>query len=194
MDNNDFFNNNDDDQLKDDIFEEDTKQPDEDQGQQNTQQTDQSQQRQNNSWNQNHVNPDQWQAYRQHQQYYDQYRQQQQWNQGNPYQNNNYNGYYQPDDSRGFGIASMVLGIISLLCFCSFLNLAPAILAIIFGVISLSRRRSNAFAIAGIVCAAISLVLLVVTVVLFVGNSDLVNAFRDFGNNYGANGFNYYFR
>lgn len=170
--------------------------------------------------NQNRVNPDQWQAYRHGQQGpYQQYGQQgqNQWNrqygpqnpynnryspqnpynnlngpQG-PYQNYGYNGYYEPDNSGGFGIASMVLGIISLLCFCSFLNILPAVLAIVFGCISLSRRKSNPFAVAGIICAAVSLALLIITVVLFSGNMNLMNAFEHYMNNYG-NGFGNYFR
>ncbi|MCI7468567.1 MAG: DUF4190 domain-containing protein [Lachnospiraceae bacterium] len=162
------------------------------------------------TWNQSRVNPDQWQAYR-HGQHgpYQQHGPQgpNQWNrqygpqnpynnwysQQGPYQNYGYNGYYEPDNSGGFGIASMVLGIISLLCFCSFLNILPAVLAIVFGCISLSRRKSNPFAVAGIVCAAVSLALLIITVVLFSGNMNLMNAFEDYMNNYG-NGFGNYFR
>ena len=42
-----------------------------------------------------------------------------------------------PSGGRGFGIASMVLGIISLVLFFSFVNIPLAILAIIFGIIHL---------------------------------------------------------
>ena len=87
----------------------------------------------------------------------------------------------------------MVLGIISLLCFCSFLNILPAVLAIVFGCISLSRRKSNPFAVAGIICAAVSLALLIITMVLFSGNMNLMNAFEHYMNNYG-NGFGNYFK
>ncbi|MDD6381175.1 MAG: DUF4190 domain-containing protein [Lachnospiraceae bacterium] len=213
MDNNDFFNNdgnndqNDKDVLDDDIFAEETVEDSDDNenaGQQavghdqnDNANNNQQQSQHQNQWNQSRVNPDQWQAYRNGQQsggensYNSQYRQNSQYQQ-NPYQNYGYNGYYQPDNSRGFGIASMVLGIISLLCFCSFLNILPAVLAIIFGAVSLSRRKGNAFAIAGIVCGIISLALLVITVILFARNLDLMNAFQDYMNHYG-NGFNYYF-
>lgn len=45
-----------------------------------------------------------------------------------------------PSGGRGFGIASMVLGIISLVLFFSFVNIPLAILAIIFGIIQLTRK------------------------------------------------------
>ena len=155
------------------------------------------------------VNPDQWQAYRQSQNggnrnnSYGPYGQtgpgygpdgQNAWNNGNGYPQNpyqRYNGYYQQDPSRGFGIASMVLGIISLLCFCSFVNVLPAILSIVFGIISLSKRKNNGFAIAGIICAAVSIVLLVITMILFAGNINLMNALQDYLNNYESNFYRY---
>ncbi len=165
------------------------------------------------------VNPDQWQAYRQSQNggnrnnSYGPYGQtgpgygpygqtgpgygpdgQNAWNNGNEYPQNPYqpyNGYYQQDPSRGFGIASMVLGIISLLCFCSFVNVLPAILSIVFGIISLSKRKNNGFAIAGIICAAVSIVLLVITMILFADNINLTNALQDYLNNYESNFYRY---
>lgn len=221
MDNNDFFDNkNDEDNEQDNVTQnawnndssEDAHQADSQAQDNSTSHNDDAghndeEQNRNGQEYRSRVNPDQWQRYRQSQgqngnngqwqnnggnQYWNQNQYYQNGYQNNPYQQGP-NGYYRPDNSRGFGIASMVLGIISLLCFCSFLNLIPAILAIIFGVISLSQKKDNAFAIAGIVCAAISLALLIVTIILFVGNTDFMNALRNYGQQY-SNGFGYYFR
>lgn len=59
----------------------------------------------------------------------------------------------------GFGIASMILGIVSVLLFCTCLNWITAILAIIFGIIQIVKKKERGFAIAGIITAGISLVL-----------------------------------
>lgn len=67
-----------------------------------------------------------------------------------------------PSGGRGFGIASMVLGIISLVLFFSFVNIPLAILAIIFGIIQLTRKAPKGMAISGIVMGISSLFLLVI--------------------------------
>lgn len=148
-------------------------------------------------WNGGPVNPDQWSRYRSEgswdagrgssgkENFYDhQY-------QENPYQNQ-YNGYYQQENARGFAVASLVLGIISLLCFCSFFNLLPAILALIFGGISLSKSRNgNGMAIAGMICGGVSIVLLVFTVVIMTANGSFINAMQNYMNNYFRNSFRY---
>lgn len=67
-----------------------------------------------------------------------------------------------PSGERGFGIASMVLGIIALVLFFSFVNIPLAILSIIFGIIQLTRKAPKGMAISGIVMSTISLFLLVI--------------------------------
>ena len=67
-----------------------------------------------------------------------------------------------PSGGRGFGIASMVLGIIALVLFFSFVNIPLAILAIIFGIIQLMRKAPKGMAISGIVMGISSLFLLVI--------------------------------
>lgn len=67
-----------------------------------------------------------------------------------------------PSGGCGFGIASMVLGIIALILFFSFVNIPLAILAIIFGIIQLTRKAPKGMAISGIVMGISSLFLLVV--------------------------------
>ena len=67
-----------------------------------------------------------------------------------------------PSGERGFGIASMVLGIIALVLFFSFVNIPLAILSVIFGIIQLTRKAPKGMAISGIVMSTISLFLLVI--------------------------------
>lgn len=62
-------------------------------------------------------------------------------------------------DGVALGVASMVLGIISLLLFCTCVNYLTAALAITFGVIQLIRNKDKTFAIAGIITSGISLML-----------------------------------
>lgn len=69
----------------------------------------------------------------------------------------------------GFGIASLVLGILSLVFFWCFLNIPLAVLAIIFAVVHFSRSTGhNGLAVAGIVTSVVSVVLTILMVVLLV--------------------------
>ena len=90
---------------------------------------------------------------------------QQNYNQPNrsnqPMQNQNWSVREVSSGGRGFGIASMVLGIIALVLFFSFVNIPLAILSIIFGIIQLTRKAPK-MAISGIVMGISSLFLLVI--------------------------------
>jgi GYF domain 2 len=56
----------------------------------------------------------------------------------------------------GLGIASMVLGICSLVLFCAWYVAIPcAILAVVFGAVSMKNPRAKGFAIAGLTCGLI---------------------------------------
>lgn len=79
----------------------------------------------------------------------------------------------------GFGIASMVLGIISLLCFCSCINIILAILAIIFGIIQIVSYETKGMAIAGIVTATISVILFVTCYALLLSNATFMNMMEE---------------
>lgn len=73
-------------------------------------------------------------------------------------------------DNNGFGIASMVLGILALIFTCGCLNIPLAILSIIFAIIHINRKTGSVgFAIAGLVTSTISVILMVIMVVLFWG-------------------------
>lgn len=84
--------------------------------------------------------------------------------QGNYYGNGMNNNYYYQEPQRkgngvGFGITSLVLGIVSLLLFCSCVNWITGILAIIFGIVQITANREHGLAIGGIITAGISLLL-----------------------------------
>ena len=127
--------------------------------------------------------------------YSTQYQNQPQQNYGTQYQNqyqqNTYGANYQnppvyynmnpnpaeKKDSQGFGIASLILGILSLLLFCTCINIPLAILAIIFGIIQLVKYKQKGLAIGGLVTAGISLLLLIILVAAFPSTSS--NLYED---------------
>lgn len=80
------------------------------------------------------------------------------------------------DDSNGMGVASLVMGIISLVCCSSFIF---SVLGIVFGIISLSRKKTNnGIAVAGVVLSAVSIIIgIVIICVLFATGAyaDLIN-------------------
>lgn len=85
-----------------------------------------------------------------------------------------YGNYREPREnkpSNGLGVASLVLGVISLvgLCFC--LGPLTGILAIIFGIIQISRTPENrAFSIAGIITGAMGIILTIaITIIIAFG-------------------------
>lgn len=68
----------------------------------------------------------------------------------------------------GFGIASMVLGILALVFFCGCINIPLAIISIIFAIIHINRKSGSiGFAIAGIVTSVISVILTVIMIAIF---------------------------
>ena len=92
---------------------------------------------------------------------------------GNPYYDNNNISEYGNNGGKGysggFGVASLVLGIISIFCFCSGINIITAILSIIFGIIHISKHSGeNATAIIGFVTSGLSLLVLVLCVAFII--------------------------
>lgn len=98
-----------------------------------------------------------------------------------------YQGGYQyqnydepPKESMGFGIASLVLGIIAMVLFCSCFNIVLAILSIIFGIIHLVRcREGKGFAIFGISLSVLSIIAFIVMCVSFVGSPVFQEEFQE---------------
>lgn len=106
---------------------------------------------------------------------------------GNGYQYNPYGGAPREPQrgphgkkmSVGLGIASLVIGIISLMCFCTGLNVILAILAIVFGIVQLATCESKGLAIGGIVMAAISIVLTAITYGLLFSNVTFTDMMKE---------------
>lgn len=60
----------------------------------------------------------------------------------------------------GFGIASMVLGIIGLLLSCVFIGLYPAIFGLSFSIVGLTKKNVKyGTAIAGLICSIIAILI-----------------------------------
>lgn len=123
----------------------------------------------NNYGNQNGSNPYGDNAYGNQ---YNQYQ-----NNGNPYVNNGPTvGPTGKKIGTGFGIASMVLGILALCTFCACINIPLAILAIIFGIIQLVAYEKKGFAIAGIITAVLSIILFVGCYTILASNPEFNDA------------------
>lgn len=96
-----------------------------------------------------------------------------QWQQGNYSQPNdfqqqgnysqfsyNQQNYTQP--SSGFGIASMVCGILALITCCLWCTCIPlAVVSIVLGILQIQKGTAKGMAIAGIVCSSIGLILFI---------------------------------
>lgn len=83
----------------------------------------------------------------------------------------------------GFNIASLVLGIVSIVLWCMwFISIPCSILALIFGILGI-KKQGKGMAIAGIITGAISLV---IWVVLFFGAFmfGFIEGITDGGTNY----------
>lgn len=79
------------------------------------------------------------------------------------YNNGQYYGQAQAKGTgTGFGIASLVLGIISIFTFACCINYILAILAIIFGIVQIVKNEKKGLAIAGIIMGAISIIIAII--------------------------------
>lgn len=83
-------------------------------------------------------------------------------------------------DGTGLGIASMVLGIISLLMFCTCINCITSIVAIVLGIIQIVKNKQKSFAVTGIVTAAISMVLTLFLWAALVGGAEKASTDFDY--------------
>ena len=83
--------------------------------------------------------------------------------------------------TNGFAVASLVLGIVSLLsvCCCSCILPVTAILSIVFAAVSKKGEPMNGMAIGGLVCSIVALVLLVVSVVALLLDPSFMAAFEE---------------
>ena len=82
-----------------------------------------------------------------------------------------------PQESKGLSIASMVLGIISVVLFCIwYISVPCAILAIIFGIVGM-KKGGRGMGIAGLVLGIVALAILAIIYLLaFIGFASLTSA------------------
>lgn len=85
----------------------------------------------------------------------------------------------QPPESPGFGVASMVLGIISLCLSCCayFISIPCAIVGIILGLIGLKKQAGRGMATAGLVCSIISFI---PAIILISAGASIVSSLKNF--------------
>ncbi|MCI8339148.1 MAG: DUF4190 domain-containing protein [Lachnospiraceae bacterium] len=95
---------------------------------------------------------------------------------GQPYMGQGY--MPQQKDPMGYAIAGMVLGIVSIVCCCSpFVGGVTGVLGLIFSIMVLVQKRpGKGMAIAGVICAAIGLILMVSMLVANNSMMDYINS------------------
>lgn len=69
-------------------------------------------------------------------------------------------------ESEGFGIASLILGIITVLLFCTCISWITGILAIIFGILQLVKGNKKGMAIVGLITGGIGFVVSIILYIL----------------------------
>lgn len=121
-------------------------------------------------------------------------------NQAQYQQNGAYQQYYysygepaaeEKGDGTAFGIASMVLGIVALLLFCTGCHIILAILAIVFGIIQLVRNKQKGFAIAGIVTAGLAIVIYIIFIIVCMTTGTTWNYLYNYADQYYDDGDSY---
>ena len=92
---------------------------------------------------------------------------------------------------QGFGIASMVCGIISLIGCCGlyYVSIPCAIAAIVLGIVQIVKNESKGMAIAGIICGAIGLIIsiiIVIAAIVFVSSGAYNEFYQEIMNELGT--------
>ncbi len=75
------------------------------------------------------------------------------------------------EKGKGFGVASLICGIISLTLFCSIFNVFSSLLSIIFGIVHIRRGGKKGIAIIGMLCSVCSIILLIICMTLIMSNT-----------------------
>ncbi|MBE5900177.1 MAG: DUF4190 domain-containing protein [Lachnospiraceae bacterium] len=75
------------------------------------------------------------------------------------------------EKGKGFGVASLICGIISLTLFCSIFNVFSSLLSIIFGIVHIRRGGKKGIAIFGMLCSVCSIILLIICMTLIMSNT-----------------------
>ena len=84
-----------------------------------------------------------------------------------------------------FGMVSLIMGMVSLLMFCSCINWVTGIIAIVFGSIQVVKNEEKGFAVAGIVMAVLSMLLSVILFTcILMGIEDSGRSYEEFYRDY----------
>lgn len=84
-----------------------------------------------------------------------------------------------------FGMVSLVMGMVSLLMFCSCINWVTGIIAIVFGSIQVVKNEEKGFAVAGMVMAVLSMLLSVILFTcILMGIEDTGRSYEEFYRDY----------
>lgn len=108
---------------------------------------------------------------------------------GNPYGQNGqtygqpYPGYYvagsrRKKDGIAFGVASLVLGIVTIVLFCFCISWITGILAIVFGIVQLVKYEKKGLAIGGIITGAVGLLLTILLYGLMFSDLDSMHRYN----------------
>ena len=85
----------------------------------------------------------------------------------------------QKEAGQGFGIASLVLGILALVLFCTCINVFFGILSLIFGIIQIVRYEKKGLAIGGIVTSVISVILMFICWGMLLTSDEFIRTLQD---------------
>lgn len=104
-----------------------------------------------------------------------------------PVYHNQYNQYNtgSGEESQGFGIASLICGILAIVTCCCSCPCAPlAIVSIVLGILQISKGTGKGMAIAGIICSAVGLVLMIICLVFTIFLNTSSDLSKDYYRNY----------
>lgn len=110
-------------------------------------------------------------------------------------QNNAYGAGYVPvniygqepekTESQGFGIASLVLGILAIVFSCTCINIILAILSVIFAIVQIVNSSKKGMAIAGIITSAVSIVFTaIIWFAIFTESADVLEDYDSYYNEF----------
>ena len=95
-------------------------------------------------------------------------------NESNPYPQQPVYTVPQPKPANGMAIASMVLGILSVICCCAgFLGVLPGVIGLILAIICFSKGNKGGMAVAGLVLNIIGVALAVVALIIVIADGSL---------------------
>lgn len=88
-------------------------------------------------------------------------------------------------ESQGFGIASLVLGILAIVFSCTCINIILAILSVIFAIVQMLKSSKKGMAIAGIITSAVSIIFTaIIWFAIFTESADVLKDYDSYYNEF----------